>query len=108
MIRILLVALLLVGCERELKRAEKRNAAWDKAEMIDVKYYKSNIDSKYLQTFKLDGYKFVIYTNGRGVAMQAIIPIDTTSHELDNYIRSLEEENQLLGSKLAEYSLDYE
>ena len=76
--------------------------------MIDVKCYKSEVDPRYLQTFELDGYKFVIYTNGRGSAMQAIIPIDTTSKELDDYIRMLEEENQLLGSKLAEYSLDDE
>jgi len=80
MIRILLVALLLVGCERELKRAEKRNAVWDKAEMIDVNCYKSNIDPKYLQTFELDGYKFVIYTNGRGSAMVAI-PLKNKEYE---------------------------
>ena len=72
MIRILLVALLLVGCSTELERAEKRNAVWDKAEMIDVKCYKSEVDPRYLQTFELDGYKFVIYTNGRGSAMVAI------------------------------------
>ncbi len=71
MIRILLIALLLVGCSTELKRAEKRNAVWDKAEVIDVKCYKSELDPRYLQTFELDGYKFVIYTNGRGSAMVA-------------------------------------
>ena len=108
MIRILLVALLLVGCGKKLERVEKRVAAWDKAEMINVKTYQTEGDARFLQTFEMDGYKFVIFNNGYGSAMQAIIPIDTTSHELDDYIRSLEEENQLLGSKLAEYSLDYE
>jgi len=108
MIRILLVTLLLVGCGDRMERAQKRDTIWDKAEIIDVKYYKSAADPRYLQTFEMDGYKFVIYFNGRGSAMEAIIPIDTTSHELDDYIRMLEEENQLLGSKLAEYSLDYE
>ena len=75
MIRILLIALLLVGCGKELEIAEKRNAAWDKAEMIDVKCYKSEADPRYLQTFEMDGYKFVIYSNGRGSAMVAI-PLD--------------------------------
>ena len=74
MIRILLIALLLVGCG-QMEKAEKRDAVWDKAEIIDVKCYKSNIDPRYLQTFELDGYKFVIYTNGRGSAMVAI-PLD--------------------------------
>lgn len=69
--RILLVALLLVGCG-EKERVEKMNAEWNKAEMIDVKYYKSNTDSRYLQTFEMDGYKIVIYTNGRGSAMVAV------------------------------------
>lgn len=69
--RILLVALLLVGCG-EKERAEKMDAEWNKAEMIDVKYYKSNTDSRYLQTFEMDGYKIVIYTNGRGSAMVAV------------------------------------
>ena len=71
MIRILLVALLLVGCGT-IEREDKRNEIWDKAEMIDVKYYKSDTDPRYIQTFKMDGYKFVIYTNGRGSAMVAI------------------------------------
>tara|TARA_R110002050_G_C8708825_1_gene495416 strand:- start:403 stop:636 length:234 start_codon:yes stop_codon:yes gene_type:complete len=70
--KILLIALLLVGCGKELERAEKRNAVWDKAEMIDVKCYKSKVDPRYLQTFEMDGYKFVIYTNGRGSAITAI------------------------------------
>ena len=101
--KILLAALLLVGCETELERAEKRNAVWDKAEMINVKCYKSEVDPRYLQTFEMDGYKFVIFYNYHGSAMQAI-PLNNN----EEYIRSLEEENQLLGSKLAEYSLDYE
>ena len=69
--RILLVALLLVGCG-EKERVEKMDAEWNKAEMIDVKYYKSNTDPRYLQTFEMDGYKIVIYTNGRGSAMVAV------------------------------------
>jgi len=99
--KLLLVALLLVGCGKQLERAEKRVATWDKAEMIDVKYYKSDTDPRYLQTFEIDEYKFVIYFNERGSAMVAI-PLNNDAE----YIRSLEEENQLLGSKLAEYALD--
>jgi len=72
MIRILLVALLLVGCGEGREKAYERDAIWDKAEMIDVKYYKSDTDPRYIQTFKMDGYKFVIYTNGRGSAITTI------------------------------------
>ena len=100
MIRILLVALLLVGCDVK-EHEDRRNEIWDKAEMIDVKYYKSNTDPRYLQTFKMDGCKFIIYTNGRGSAITAI-PLDNNLE----YIHMLEEENQILGSKLAEYDLD--
>ncbi len=71
MIRILLIALLLVGCGT-IEREDRRNEIWDKAEMIDVKYYKSDTDPRYIQTFKMDGYKFVIYTNGRGSAITTI------------------------------------
>ena len=72
MIRVILVAFLLVGCGNEIEKAHNRDAIWDKAEMIDVKYYKSNTDPRYLQTFEMDGYKFVIYTNGRGSAITTI------------------------------------
>ena len=77
MSRILLVALLLVGCGERIEKVYERDAIWDKAEMIDVKYYKSDTDPRYIQTFKIDGYKFVIYTNGRGSAMVAI-PLSKT------------------------------
>ena len=40
--------------------------------MIDVKYYKTAADPRFLQTYEMDGYKFVIYNNGRGSAMVAI------------------------------------
>ena len=101
-----MMGLFLASCdtiEENQKKSLLRDSKWDKAELIDVKYYKSDTDPRYLQTFEMDGYKFVIYFNDRGSAMQAIIPIDTTSHELDDYIRMLEEENQFLGSKLAEH-----
>jgi len=72
MIRILLVALLLVGCGNEIEKAHNRDAIWDRAEMIDVKYYKSDTNPRLLQTFEMDGYKVVIYTNGRGSAITTI------------------------------------
>lgn len=75
MIRILLVALLLVGCNRlqqEKTAAEIADQEWDKAEMIDVKYYKNPGDPRFLETFEMDGYKFVIFFNSRGSAMVAI------------------------------------
>ena len=104
MIRILLIALLLVGCdklEQEKTRTELADEEWDKAEMIDVRYYKNPGDPRFVETFEMDGYKFVIFFNNRGSAMVAI-PLNNDTE----YIRSLEEENQLLGSKLAEYALD--
>ena len=78
MIRILLAALLLVGCDSIEKNQERDRligAAWDKAEVLDVKYYKCKSSDRYLQTFEMDGYKFVIFNNGYGSAMQAI-PLD--------------------------------
>ena len=104
MIRILLIALLLVGCdklEQEKTRTELADEEWDKAEMIDFRYYKNPGDPRFVETFEMDGYKFVIFFNNRGSAMVAI-PLNNDTE----YIRSLEEENQLLGSKLAEYALD--
>ena len=65
----------LVGCdtiEKNQARNELIGIEWDKAEMIDVKYYKSNSSDKLLQTFEMNGYKFVIFNNGYGSAMQAI------------------------------------
>ncbi len=104
MIRILLIALLLVGCN-DIERNQERNrligVAWDKAEAIDVTYYKCKTSSRFLQSFKMDGYKFVVFNNGYGSAMVAV-PLNNNAE----YIRMLEEENQLLGSKLAEYALD--
>ena len=75
MIRILLIALLLVGCDRleeEKTAAEIANQEWSKAEMIDVKYYKNPGDPRFVETFEMDGYKFVIFFNARGSAMVAV------------------------------------
>ena len=68
----------LVGCnrlEQEKTAAEIADQEWDKAEMIDVKYYKNPGDPRFLETFEMDGYKFVIFFNSRGSAMVAI-PLD--------------------------------
>lgn len=73
--KILLVALLLVGCNRLEQRrtaAEIADQEWDKAEMIDVKYYKNPGDPRFVETFEMDGYKFVIFFNSRGSAMVAV------------------------------------
>ena len=73
--KILLIALLLVGCDRleqEKTAAEIADQEWDKAEMIDVTYYKNPGDPRFLETFEMDGYKFVIFFNSRGSAMVAI------------------------------------
>ena len=75
MSKLLLVALLLVGCgklEQEKTRTELSDQEWSKAEMIDVKYYKHPGDPRFLKTFEMDGYKFVIFFNHRGSAMVAV------------------------------------
>lgn len=75
MSKILLIALLLVGCN-DIERNQERNrligVAWDKAEVLDVTYYKCKSSDRFLQTFEMDGYKFVIYNNGYGSAMVAV------------------------------------
>lgn len=72
--KLLLAALLLGGCG-EKTRTELADQEWSKAEMIDVKYYKHPGDPRFLKTFEMDGYKFVIFFNHRGSAMAAI-PLD--------------------------------
>ena len=65
----------LVGCgglNQELSRAELADQEWSEAEMIDVKYYKHPGDPKFVKTFEMDGYKFVIFFNHRGSAMVAV------------------------------------
>ena len=73
----------LVGCnaiKKEKTRMEISDEEWSKAEMIDVKYYKHPGYPKFVKTFEIDGYKFVIYSNGRGSAMQAI-PLNNKENE---------------------------
>ena len=65
----------LVGCNHIERNQEKNRligVAWDKAEVLDVTYYKCKSSDRFLQTFEMDGYKFVIFNNGYGSAMQAI------------------------------------
>ena len=65
----------LVGCgklNQEKSVVERAAQEWDKAEMIDVRYYKTPGDPRFLETFEMDGYKFVIFFNNRGSAMVAI------------------------------------
>ena len=65
----------LVGCEaynEEQVRQDKIGAAWGESELLDVTYYQSEHNGRFLQTFEMDGYKFVIFNNGYGSAMVAI------------------------------------
>ena len=98
---ICVMMLFLTSCdavEKNQERGRLIDKSWDSAENIDTKYYKCDGDERFLITFKMNGYKFVVYSNGYGSAMQAI-PLNDNAE----YIRMLEEENQLLGSKLAEH-----
>ena len=98
---IIILAILLVGCTEQRQEAKARALSWENSKNIDITRYQSE-EGVRISTFELDGYKFVIYLNGYGSDMEAIIPLDTNSNELDEYIHMLEEENQLLGSLLAE------
>ena len=73
----------LVGCNR-LEQGqtawEIADEEWDKAEMIDVRYYKNPGDPRFLETFEIDGYKFVVFYNSRGSAMVAI-PLNNKEDE---------------------------
>ena len=40
--------------------------------MFDIKYYKNPGDPRFVETFEMYGYKFVIFFNNRGSAMVAI------------------------------------
>tara|TARA_B100001094_G_C17935943_1_gene673112 strand:+ start:472 stop:852 length:381 start_codon:yes stop_codon:yes gene_type:complete len=99
----LMLAMGLTSCdavEKNQERNQRIENSWDNAENIDTKYYKCDGDERFLITFKMDDYKFIVYSNGYGSAMQAI-PLNNNAE----YIRMLEEENQLLGSKLAEIEI---
>ena len=99
---IIVLAILLVGCSAErLEQNEANVLSWENSKNIDITRYQSE-EGVRISTFELDGYKFVIYLNGYGSDMEVIIPLDTNSNELDEYIRMLEEENQIFGSLLAE------
>ena len=104
MIRILLIALLLVGCG-DNKKSDKYKEDWSKAKVLKVERYidESSYYHNKVSTFIMDNHKIIVYHGSYGGRMVAI-PLNNDAE----YIRSLEEENQLLGSKLAEYSLDYE
>ena len=98
---IIVLAILLVGCSEQRQEMKANELSWENSKNIDITRYQSE-EGVRISTFELDGYKFVIYLNGYGSDMEVIIPLDTNSNELDEYIRMLEEENQIFGSLLAE------
>lgn len=102
--KLLLAALLLVGCG-EKERLIKQKEEWDNAQQLEVERYvdKSNYHHGNVSTFIMDGHKIIVYHTSYGARMVAI-PLDQDAKvkELEEYIFRLEEENQLLGSLLAE------
>jgi len=94
----------LVGCGDD-KRSEKYEDDWSKAKPLVMERYidPSSYYERKLSTFIMDDHKIIIYHGSYGGRMVAI-PLDND----EEYIRMLEEENQLLGETLAEYSLNYE
>jgi hypothetical protein len=105
MIRILLVTLLLVGCGDELGRKEKHEKEWSNAKPLKVERYidESNYYQAKVSTFIIDDHKIIVYHSSYGGRLFAI-PINKNEKikVLESYIDSLEQENQLLGSLLAE------
>ena len=104
MIRILLVALLLVGCKGRVE-VNTFEEDWSKAKSLKMERYidKSGYYDRKVSTFIMDDHKIIIYHSSYGGRMVAI-PLNNN----EEYIRMLEEENQLLGETLAEYSINYE
>lgn len=102
--KLLLVALLLVGCG-EKGRVEQYEKDWSNAKPLKVERYidESNYHEAKVSTFIIDDHKIIIYHSSYGGRLVAI-PLDQDAKvkELEEYIFRLEEENQLLGSLLAE------
>jgi len=102
--KLLLAALLLVGCG-DKERSEKYEDDWSKAKPLVMERYidGSSYYERKISTFIMDGHKIIVYHTSYGARMVAI-PLDQDAKvkELEEYIFRLEEENQLLGSLLAE------
>ena len=102
--KLLLVALLLVGCG-EKGRLEQHEKDWSNAKPLKVERYidESNYHEAKVSTFIIDDHKIIVYHSSYGGRLVAI-PLDQDAKvkELEEYIFRLEEENQLLGSLLAE------
>jgi hypothetical protein len=71
--RILLVALLLVGCG-EKGRVEKHEEEWSNAKPLKVERYidKSNYYDGKVSTFIMDGHKIIVYHTSYGARLVAI------------------------------------
>ena len=87
----------------DIERNQEKNrligVAWDKAEMIDVmsEYYKcKSSDNRFLQSFEMDGYKFVVFNNGYGSAMVAV-PLNNN----EEYIRMLRRRESIIRIKIS-------
>ena len=106
--RILLAALLLVGCG-EKGRVEKYEKEWSNAKPLKVERYvdESNYYEAKVSTFIMDDHKIIVYHSSYGGRLVAI-PLDQDAKvkELEEYIARLEEENQYFGSLLAEKEIE--
>ena len=75
--RILLVALLLVGCGDEVEKSLHWKEDWSKAKVLEVERYidKSSYHHGKVSTFIMDNHKIIIYHGNYGGRMVAI-PLD--------------------------------
>tara|TARA_R100000734_G_C3309912_1_gene100637 strand:+ start:957 stop:1205 length:249 start_codon:yes stop_codon:yes gene_type:complete len=74
MIRILLIALLLVGCGDEMEKSSRWEEDWSKAKVLEVERYidESGYHHNKVTTFIMDDHKIIVYHGNYGGRMVAI------------------------------------
>jgi PBP1b-binding outer membrane lipoprotein LpoB len=93
MIRILLIALLLVGCVDETERSDKYKEDWAEAKPLEMERY-IDVSSYYtnkVSTFIMEDHRIIIYHGSYGGRMVAVPLKKKETHKLGStlYPKSL-------------------